>query len=185
MCEKGSPSPTPNISCTPFWDTPSPALQVLAAVGCSLPMPSIPALSGPSCGGKNGPKDLPWDVTGSGADSRLCRLSRMAGSSKSSQPRRRQAAILQPMCRGRAWPFPAPQELLRLLWVIPLSGKWWLCSSGSLAGGSPRPIAGTSPCPKPLCRGPSAASSSAKRDCSCQIGGTSCPCGYRRAERLG
>lgn len=66
----------------------------------------------------------------------------MAGSSESSQPWHRQAAIPHPVCQGRACrarPFPAPRELLWLLRVIPLSGKWWLCSSGSLAGGSPPP----------------------------------------------
>lgn len=146
-------------------------------------------ISGPSFEEENGPKDLPWDVTGSVANSGLWKLSRTAGSRGSSRPRRGQAAILQPVCRGRvccSWPFPAPcWELLRLLRVIPLSGKWRLCSSGSLAGGSPRPITGTSLCPKPPCHGPSTASRSAKRDCSYQIGSTSCPCGYRHAGRLG
>lgn len=104
----------------------------------------------------------------------------MAGSSEGSQPRCRQAAMLQPLCRR----FLPPWELQQLLRVIPLSGKWWLCSSGSLAGGSPRPIAGTSPCLKPPSHSPSAASRSAKRDCSYQIGSTSCPCGYRHAGRL-
>lgn len=34
---------------------------------------------------------------------------------------------------------PSVLGALWLLWAIPLSGKWWLCSSGSLAGGSPPP----------------------------------------------
>lgn len=99
------------------------------------------------------------------------------------QPAPGQAGHQHPACRARC--FPAPRLLLRLLGAIPLSGKCRLCCSGSLAGGSPHPIAGTSPCPKPPCCGPCAASRSAKRDCSHQIGGTSCPCGYRHAGRLG
>lgn len=98
----------------------------------------------------------------------------MAGSSESCQPWHRQAAILQPVCRSQACrtrPFPVSWELLRLLQAIPLSGKWWLCSSGSLAGGSPHPITTTSLCLKPQGHSPSAAGRSAKRDCSYQIGG--------------
>lgn len=112
----------------------------------------------------------------------------MAGSSESCQPWHGQTAILQPVCRShtcRTRPFPVSWELLRLLWAIPLSGKWRLCSSGSLAGGSPRPITSTSLCLKPQCHSPSAAGRSAERDCSYQIGGMSCPCGYWHAGRMG
>lgn len=91
----------------------------------------------------------------------------MVGSSESSQPWCRQAAILQPVCQGHtrhALPFSVPWQLLQLLQAIPLSGKWWLCSSGSPSGGSPCPIAGTSLCPKPPRHGPSTASRSAERE---------------------
>lgn len=112
----------------------------------------------------------------------------MAGSSENCQPWHRQAAILQPVCWSHTCctrPFPVSWELLQLLQAIPLSGKWWLCSSGSLAGGSPCPITSTSLCLKPQCHSPSATSHSAKRDCSYQIGGMSCPCGYWHAGRIG
>lgn len=92
----------------------------------------------------------------------------------------RQPALVQAGCHPAccAWYLPAPRLLPRLCRVIPLSGKCRLCCSGSLAGGSPHPITSTSPCPKPPCCSPSTSSHSAKRDCSHQIGGTSCPCGW-------
>lgn len=51
--------------------------------------------------------------------------------------------------------------------------------------GLPHPITSTSLCLKPQCHSLSATGRSAKRDCSYQIGGMSCPCGYWHAGRMG
>lgn len=107
----------------------------------------------------------------------------MVGSSESCQPWHRQAAILQPVCRGHmccSQPFPVSWELLRLLQAIPLSGKWWLCCSGSLAGGSPRPTTSTSLCLKPQCCRPQCQERLLLSDRQHVL-----PCGYWHAGRMG